>query len=257
MTATDIAQYISDGLALALVLRLLLLRLHSVYRVFCAFLLFDLFSSAVFFVTTHTRYLYLDYRWAWMGLRPIAWVLSLWMVYALVDAILANLPGIQRLSHKVLNIIFVGALALALFTAEPEYTASQLSASPLTGNRAMAAVFVMERVIFMAALLILLAMLAFILWFPVQMPRNLAVFSVGFVVLFAARVALLLAHTYWTNANREVLSNATSFTLAGCCAYWLILINRAGETKPVRMGHSWGPVEQQRLACQLAGMNDA
>ncbi|HTU47369.1 MAG TPA: hypothetical protein VMF91_20065 [Bryobacteraceae bacterium] len=257
MTATDIAQYISDGLEVALVIRLLLMRLHSVYRVFCAFLLFDVFSSAVFFITTHTRYLHLDYRWAWMTLRPVAWVLALWMVYALVNAILANLPGILRLSHKILNVVFVGALALALITAEPEYSASQLSASAISGNRAMAAVFVMERVIFMAALLILLAMLAFILWFPVQMPRNLAFFSAGFVIFFASTTALFLAHTYAPNVDVRVISQLVIAFHSACLAYWLIVLNKAGETKPVRMGHSWGPAEQKRLVGQLESMNAA
>jgi len=254
MTATDIAQYISDGLALALVIRLLLLRLHSVYRVFCAFLLFDVFSSAVFFVTT---YLHWDYRLAWMLLRPVAWILALWMVYALVNAILANLPGILRLSHKILNVVFVGALALALVTAEPEYSASRLSASAISGNRAMAAVFVMERVIFMAALLILLAMLAFILWFPVQMPRNLAFFSAGFVIFFASTTALFLAHTYAPTVDVGVISQLVIAFHSACLAYWLMVLNKAGEEKPVRMGHSWGPAEQKRLVGQLESMNAA
>jgi hypothetical protein len=257
MTLTDTAQFISDGLALALCIRLLLLRLHSVYRVFCAFLLFDLFSSAVFLLSTHVPALHLDYRWAWMILRPIAWVLSLWMVYALLDAMLGGLPGILRLSHKILNIGFVGALVLALLTAEPEYSASRLSASINSGNRAMAAVFVMERVIFMAALLVLLLMLAFILWFPVRMPRNLAVFTVGFVVFFAAGTGLSLAHTYFPHTDPHLLSWIEVFLHSSCFAYWLLFINRAGEEKPVRIGHSWGAAEQRRLAGQLEAMNEA
>lgn len=255
MTVTDITQYISDGLALALAIRLLLLRLHTVYRVFCAFLLFDLFSSAVFFLTTYA--MRADYWLAWIVMRPVAWILSLWMVYALLDAILANLPGILRLSRKILNVAFAAALLIALLTAEPEYSASRLAASTVTARRAMAAVFVMERVISMAALLVLLVVAAFILWFPVQMPRNLAVFSIGFVVFFATRTGLLLVHTYWLGANPHILSAANSLALATCCAYWLTLINPAGETTPVRIGHSWGPAEQGRLAGQLEAMNAA
>jgi Ca2+/Na+ antiporter len=179
------------------------------------------------------------------------------MVYALLEAMLANLPGILRVSRKILNVGFAAALLIALLTARPEYFASSLSASAVSANRALSVVFVLERVISMAAVLILLAMLAFILWFPVQMPRNLAIFSIGFVAFFAVRVALLLIHTYWANADSRVLSDITSFALAGCCAYWLVLINPDGEKKPVRMGHSWGPIEQRRLMGQLEAMNDA
>lgn len=254
MDVTDIAQYISDGLALALIVRLSILRLHSVYRVFCAFLLFDLFSSAAFFVAT---YAHLHYLVVWMVLRPVAWVLSLWMVYALLDAMLANLPGILRLSRKLLNFVFLAALILALFTVRPEYIASGLAASPAATNRAYAVALVLERVISSAALLALVGMLAFIVWFPVQMPRNLAVFSIGFVAYFATTTALFLAHTYLSNVELHVMSYLVVLLHAACVAYWLLVINRAGETKPVRMGHSWGPAEQERLVGQLEVMNDA
>ncbi|MBV9762019.1 MAG: hypothetical protein JO340_15760 [Acidobacteriaceae bacterium] len=257
MTVTDIAQYISGGLALALVMRLLLLRLHRVYKVFCAFLLFDLFSSAVFFVLTYGSFAHADYRIVWMALRPAAWILSLWMVYALVDAVLANLPGIRRLSHKILNGAFVGALLVALLTAEPEYAASKLAGSTDAVMRALGAAFVMERVIFMAALLVLLAVLAFILWFPVQMPRNLAVFSIGFTVFFLVTAALLLARTYLPGGSLSLFSDIATSVLAACYVYWLLFLNRAGETRPVRMGHSWGPAEQGRLVGQLEAMNTA
>ncbi|HEX3682253.1 MAG TPA: hypothetical protein VHU83_06895 [Bryobacteraceae bacterium] len=254
MTVTDIAQYISDGLELALIIRLLLLRLHSVYRVFCAFLLFDLFSSAAFFVAT---YAHLHYLVVWMVLRPLAWVLSLWMVYALLDAMLVNLPGILRLSRKILNGVFVAALIIALFTARPEYAASDLAASPAAANRAYAVVLVLERSISSAALLALFAMLVFIWWFPVQMPRNLVAFSAGFAAFFAITTSVWLAHTYVSHLKVRFASHVEVFLHAACFAYWLLVLNRAGETKPVRVGHSWGPAEQQRLVGQLEAMNDA
>ena len=257
MNLTDTAQYISDGLELALVIRLLLLRLHGVYRVFCAFLLFDLFSSAVFFVTAHLRQPQLDYIIVWITLRPLAWILSLWMVYALLDSILANLPGILRLSRKILNGVFIAALLLALFTAEPEYSASGLAASPHAINRLLGLGFVLERAISSAALLALLAMLIFIWWFPVQMPRNLAVFSAGFAAFFATTTSVWLAHTYVSHLQVGFVSQVEVVLHAACFAYWLLALNRAGETKPVRLGHSWGPAEQQRLVGQLEAMNDA
>jgi hypothetical protein len=256
MNVTRIAQYISDGLALALVIRLLLLRLHIVYRVFCVYLLLDLFSSLVFFLESAFPNR-LDYRLTWICLRAIAWVLSLWMVYALLSAILANLPGILRLSRKVLNFVFTAALVVALFTAKPEYSVSHLAVAPDRVDRAYGVALVLERAISSAALLALVGMLVFILWFPVQMPRNLAVFSLGFMVFFAATTAVWLAHTYLSRVQVRLASNVEVFLHAACYAYWLLLINRVGETKPVRLGHSWGPAEQRRLIGQLEAMNAA
>lgn len=252
MTVTDIAQCISDGLELALIIRLLVLRLHTVYRVFCAFLALDLLLSALFFIQDPHLY-----RLEWLALRPIAWTLALWMVYALLDALLVNLPGILRASRKVLNYVFVAALIIALITAKPEYSASDLAASPHAINRVLEFAFVLERVISSAALLALVSMLICIFWFPVQMPKNLLVFSIGFVAFFSSTTAILLAHTYLSHVRVALLSHIEVFLHAACFAYWLAFINRAGETKPVRMGHSWGPVEQHRLVGQLEAMNDA
>lgn len=256
MDLTRTAQYISDALVIALIVRLLLLRLHSVYRVFCVFLLFDLLSSVIFFIEKSVHP-HPDYRIVWMALRTVTWVLSLWMVYALLDAMLANLPGILRLSRKLLSFVFVSAPILALLTARPEYSASSLSGALDPIDRALGAALVMERVIFMAALLILLAMLAFILWFPVQMPRNLALFSIGFVVFFATHTGLPLAHTYWPKLDIRTFTSIEALLLAACYAYWLLFLNKAGELKPVRIGHSWGPEEQHRMVGQLEAMNDA
>lgn len=256
MSVTTIGQYISDGLVIALVVRLLMLRLHAVYRVFCAFLLVDLLSSLLFFVTELSSRR-LDYRIIWMALRPVVWVLSLWMVYALLGAMLANLPGILRLSRRVLNWVFVLALIVALLTAKPEYAASGLAGSTDLINKVLAITFVLERAIFMAAVFVLMGVLAFILWFPVEMPRNLAVFSVGFVVFFSAFTGLLLAHTYWPNVNLQFLNLLQVFVLAACYAYWLLLIDRAGETRRVRVGHSWQPGSQQRMIGELEAMNAA
>lgn len=254
MSLINLTQYVSDCLAVALIIRLLALRLHSVYRVFCAFLVVDVAASMLFLLDVFLQRRF-DYRITWMVLRPFTWVLTLWMVYALLNAFLANLPGILRISRRVLNVAFVGALIVALSTAHWEYSASGLATSPDPVQRALAIALVLERVISMAAVLVLIAMLAFILWFPVQMPRNLAVFSFGFVLFFASRTALLLTRTYLPNVNPYLLSDISAFVLAACYAYWLIFLNRAGELRPVRIGHSWQPDEQRRLIEQLEAMN--
>ena len=110
--------------------------------------------------------------------------------------ILKSLPGILRFSRVVLNVIFAVAILLALLTVLPEYSAAGGAKFPDPIDRFLIAFFVLNRAVAMAALLVLACILAFILWFPVQMHRNLAVFSVGLVVYFAVKVALLLARSY-------------------------------------------------------------
>jgi hypothetical protein len=256
MTLLHLAQYVCDALAVALILRLLSLRLQSVYAVFSAFVLFDLFSSLAVVLNKSTHFP-ADYRLLWIGLRVISWVLSLWMLYALLKAMLANLPGVLRLSRKVLGALFIFAFLFAVFTAPPEYSVSALSHLNDATARAVVVTLVAERAIFMAALIVLIGMLVFLLWFPVQMPRNLAVFSIGFVVFFTSHTGLPLWHTFWPKLDIITFTSIEALLLASCYAYWLLFITRAGELKPVRMGHSWGPAEQRRMIGQLEAMNDA
>ncbi|MBV8553013.1 MAG: hypothetical protein JOY54_17090 [Acidobacteriaceae bacterium] len=200
---------------------------------------------------------FFDYRITWILFKVIAWVLSLWMVYALLRATLANLPGILRLSQKILNIVFPLAAVAAILTIQPEYAASGLSSAVDPIDRAVLVVLVMDRSISTVALLALLAMLVFILWFPVQMPRNLAVFSVGFVAYFASKTMLLLLHSFFAHQLLHAISNAISLILVACFTYWLVFLNAEGERAPVRIGHSWRSAEQTRLIEQLEAMNTA
>jgi hypothetical protein len=128
-------------------------------------------------------------------------------------------------------------------------------------DRAVAVTLVLDRMIATVALLVLVAMLLFILWFPVQMPRNLALFSVGFVVYFAAKTVFLIFRNYlahdMTDRMTDLISNATSLVLIGCFVYWLAFINPGGEFSTVRIGHSWRTDEQNRLIGQLEAMNAA
>jgi hypothetical protein len=254
------AQYVSDILALFLIIRLATMpvRLPGVYRVFVGFLGFQLLDSLVSLALyAFYRELQLDYRLFWMPLQVIAWVLSLWMVYALLSEILKSLPGILRFSRVLLNIIFALAILLALLTVFPEYSVAGGAkfADPI--DRFLIAVFVVNRAVAMAALLVLASILAFILWFPVQMHRNLAVFSAGLVLYFSAKVALFLARSYLSSENSRLLSTTMAFVVGACFAYWIVFITQRGQAIQVRWGHSWRLDEQRRLLTQLESMNTA
>jgi hypothetical protein len=260
MNWTRTAQYISDILALVLIVRLaaIRVRLPRVYRVFLVFLGFQLLESLVsFLVYVSYSELHLDYRLFWMPLQIVAWVLSLWIVYALMSEILQSLPGILRFSRVMLNVILPIAILLALLTAVPEYSAAGGAKFVDPIARVIIAFFVLNRAVAMAALLVLVCILAFILWFPIRMRRNLAVFSTGLIIYFSAKVSLLLVRTYLSQDSTRLLSNIVTLVLAACFAYWIIFITPHGQTIQVRWGHSWRLEEQRRLMAQLESMNTA
>lgn len=247
------------ALAITLIFRLLSLKLHRVYSVFAVFLGYDLLQSAVDLVESALADPRIDYRVSWMIMRPPAWILYLWMVHALLAAMLLKLPGISRISSVLLNGVFAGATILALLTTVPEYlNRDGGKLDPVA--RAVVIGLALERAISIAAILVLLGMLTFILWFPVQMPRNLALFGAGFVIYFGAKTALLLMLTYlphFYQENRNLISVAISFVLAGCFAYWTCFIDARGEATQVRPGHGWAAGQQLQLLGRLEAMNAA
>jgi hypothetical protein len=115
----------------------------------------------------------------------------------------------------------------------------------------------MDRVLSSVALLVLVSILVFMFWFPVEVSRNLIVFSTGFLVYFGAKTALRLAGSFGSNENIRLISNLVMFISGACFAYWAMFLSRQGETVPVRIGHSWHRRDQERLIGQLDAMNAA
>lgn len=260
MNWSSIAQAITDILAVVLIFRLLRSRLGGVYKVFCAFLFFDLLSSLTTYLTRFVHSTNFDYRIVWIGFNVVGWILYLWMVYALLQAILAELPGILRFSRKLLNITIVSVIVFSLITSRVDEALSTSSGYLATvvggpiGNAVMIA-FDLYRVISTVALLVLLVILLFVLWFPVQMPRNLAVLSIGFLIYLAANTGLMLTRGLWSEDVLLLASNVLLSINMACYAYWMIFLTPQGEAARVRIGHGWDPSQQNRLMGQLEAMN--
>jgi hypothetical protein len=177
------------------------------------------------------------------------------MVYALLRAILTGLPGILRLSKKILSYAFPLSFVVALLTAVPEYTASGAANVADRLDYVVIVALILERLISTIALLTLLLMLAFVLWFPVRMPRNLALFSIGFVVYFSAKTFFLMFHNFWSHEMLSIVDNGVTFILCICLAYWITFLNRQGEVSPITLGHSWKSTKQSKLLNELESIN--
>jgi len=256
------AQYATETLALVLVVRILLLRdkREGVYIVFALFLAFQFLTTAEYFVFSHWFADKVDYRLVWIGSTIAGWLFSLSLVYSLAKAVLAGLPGVFRFSRILLNFVFPLAIVVALSTVRGEYWITGASRYADPTERLVIVGSVLDRAISMAALSVLVAILAFILWFPVKMPRNLAIISIGLVVYFGSKTGLALLRTYGAPGaisvtSTELLSTCVSMVVVFCFLYWIIFIDRKGQTTEVRIGHSWHAAEQGRLIQQLESLN--
>jgi hypothetical protein len=258
---TNAVQYATEALAIVLILRLLSLRNRHqrVYIVFSLFLAIELLSTAVYFVSIQW-WSGVDYRLLWICSTFVLWLFSLAVVYSLAQAILAELPGILRFSRRLLNTIFPLALVIALSTVWSEYLATGGAkwADPI--DRLLIVWYSVDRAISMAALVVLVAILAFILWFPVKMSRNLAIFSIGFGIYFASKTGLALLRTHAAQgvlsvSTISVLSTCVNLVLVLCFTYWIIFIDLKGQTAQVRLGHIWRPTDQGSLIEQLESLD--
>jgi hypothetical protein len=255
------AQYATEALTIVLIFRLLRLRerRERIYFVFVLFLVVQLTETSAYFAWSRWGEDKMDYRMMWIGFTALLDALCLWLVYSLAKAVLAELPGIFRFSRMLLNIAFPLAILVAFFTAPGEYWVANGPKMRDPVDRLLSFCFVADRAIGMASVLILIAILAFILWFPVKMSKNLAIFSVGFVVYFTAKTGLELLRSYSTSGlkNTPLLSTIDSVVLITCFLYWIAFIVPQGEAAQVRMGHSWRLAEQNRLVEQLESLNGA
>ncbi|HEX4749630.1 MAG TPA: hypothetical protein VH302_08825 [Bryobacteraceae bacterium] len=261
MEWSSVAQYIELCLGFVLATRLLLLKLHRVYKYFAIFLLVDVSSNLIWAIEKRTGTpFHVDYRVVWLIESVAMWVFTLLTVYALMDAILAHLPGILRLSRKVLNISFSAAIIIGIASAVQEFrnaVSAEASFGSLVHIVAWAIVF--DRVIDSAALLTLLCILIFLIWFPVEMSRNLVLFFSGFVIYFALRTCITLSLTLGLNDTASFLQfvNMLNAGLAATVfAYWSFSITRAGEKVPAKLPvPSFTRKHEALLLSQLEAMN--
>ena len=88
------------------------------------------------------------------------------------------------------------------------------------------------------------------------MPRNLAVFSIGFIVYFSGKTALFLARAVSPPETVDTISNLVTVVLICCYACWILLVNPSGESVPTTLGHRWNTEQQERLMRELEAMNN-
>lgn len=254
MQLEAIVEYIEIPFNAILILRLFLLRLGKVYAIFAAYLFTDLFGLLIASLY-RWHHISLDYRLFYVVTRVVAWILSVWVVYALLNAMLKSLPGILSYSRRLLNIVFSIAFLVGVLAAGMSSVVHTIETRTDDLDRLVTITFAVDQTIGITILLVLVTMLCFFLWFPVVVPRNLAVFSIGYVVYFLTVAASLLLQNLEDLGSSPVVNVVLMLVTSVCYAYWAIFLSKAGESIPVRIGHSWQADEQKRLVHRLEEVN--
>lgn len=247
MSVEQVAQYLNILVAVVLVIRLFWLKLAGKYAVFTALIAFSVvWSLIVALVPWRARNI--DYRVAWLIFEPIAWTLYVWVVYSILQKIMATHRGILSASRKLFAACFVASVVIGLLSARVEFVIAHPDA-PVT------LALIIERGFCTVSLLLLLATLVYLLWFPVSVTRNVALLCGGLMIYFAVKTALLLVRDIWTPDSVRLVSLLLILVSTACLTMWALALSRAGESEMVRPGHSWKPKEQERLVHQLEAIN--
>jgi hypothetical protein len=233
------------------------LKLHFNYFPLFVYVLFDCVQSLAYIPFRY--YQPFDYRIFFSVTAFISWATTIWAVYALLISILKHLPGILRFSLWFLNIVFLIWISLSAFlTARHGYDAYKLSKKPDFLSQLAVYINISTLVFALAELLVILSILAFVLRFPIRVPRNLAAFSVGFCVLLFLDVAYFLLLTYVPEfRGYPMIGGLPPLVGMVCLLYWIASISSLGEQLEVTLGRAWKSVPKEHLVRQLEAMNAA
>lgn len=262
MTWNIFGEYLDIVLTSILVVRVFGLNLQMKYLACLVFIVVDSFQS-LGYVAFHYLYqhsiLRIDYRIFWAFTEVITWVTTIWIVFSILISILKHLPGILRFSIRFLNIVFAVCLSISVFTIQPEYAASGVTSSSPLIEQLRVLISVIDRALSLAELLSILCVLAFVLRFPIRVPRNLAAFCAGLTLYLFLKIGVFMLRTYSPrlfDLHPSILG-ILSYCLAGCLVYWLYSISSAGEEAVATLGRTWQTVPQEHLIQQLEAINAA
>ncbi len=251
-----LGQYSDVVLAFLMVLSLAKLNLQGRYLAVLVFIVFDGLQSLLFIVFKYWHLV--DYRIFAFVSMLLTWCTTIWVVYALLIAILQQLPGILRFSLRFLNVIFAGWIAISLLTVRPEWNAYGAHHEASFLSRLTVASHVLNRAFALAEILVIISILVFVLRFPIRVPTNLAAFSAALSIYLCAQVTADLLLTYAPpTRHSQFLANIPPIVMSGCLIYWLFSIDKAGEVSQATLGPRWQSVPKEHLVHQLEALNAA
>lgn len=240
--------YFNIAATVALVGRLFFTGLFLSYRWFALYLLVDLTESSLhlYFLRIHALRKYGETYMAGQGLKMI---LAVFVLLELYRASLASRPAIARFGRQTVG--YASAVAAAVAALGLIFDRAVPPNQPLLLHR----YFMVERTMDAWALLFLLLITAFMLWFPVKLMRNAAFYLLGFIVYFFARSAGLLVLNL-VPARYTPAVNTGMLGVSLCCLLmWVVALRREDEDQSTVLGHRWDPSALERLSKQLDEIN--
>jgi hypothetical protein len=243
-----VLQLASLGATLLLVIHLPRHGLHRIYPSFYYFLVFDLVRSLAVLPLSPNQTLY---GTIYLATEPIRWVFYFMIVRELYGLILQRHPGIESAGKFTLTAGIVLSAAFSLATLSQDI----VNASGL--YPVLHTVNVLSRAIVTTLVFFLVVIAAFLVWFPIPLPRNTVYYFSGYAVFFVSKGLVYLARNLAGPDITRAASVLNLFIAVLCISFWFLKLRSEGERREVTVGHRWNQQEADRLLEQLESINSS
>jgi hypothetical protein len=217
--------------------------LYRKYRYFFGYVILSLVQAIFLPFFQRDSVIYLN---AWMVSEALAMSAYTLVVLETYTFILRDLPGIATAARRFLKISLSGATIASLLLVALERTPTSVPAYFM----------VCERTVITTLLVFVLSSLAFLVYYPVPLSRNVVNYSIGFAVyLLTKAMTFLIVNLRYPSLDR--LLTATLMAVAAACPiFWLLTLSPEREEKTVSTGQHWSPDNEKGVLSRLRAIND-
>lgn len=237
--------YLNIAAGVILGARLIALGLLNTYRAFFLYLVTDSLESLLQLAVLPDLNLY---GWIYVGGQAGKVLLAVWVVLDLYWLALRKHPALAKFGSRTVRYLLGVAALISTLGLRLEWVVSKGSFPILR------TFYRFERTMDSIVLVFLLLISVFLLWFPVTVPRNVAIYIGGFLIYSFERWAGLLMVNFWPAYSNQlsVFMLSTSFA---CLVTWLVMLRRERDDTSTVTGHRWNGTEADRLSSQLDAIN--
>ena len=222
------------------------------YPALATFLVFTIGSSLV----GYFLFVYADlkplYGWFFVTSQPVVWALYLGVLIEVFNRAVTGYEGLQKLSRLATNGLAatVGLLVLAIVMLG--------SSGNLPVERWASLWIRSERGLFLGLTIFCVALVSFIAYFRLAVPKNVRVVFAVFGLWFAAQATLYAFHAQLGLTFEKVRNSITFFFFIPFWLAGLLAFSKAGETVAATARARWRLDERQEamLTARLRSFNE-
>ena len=244
--AERVLWYLNFFATLVLLARMAYYKLHRAYPYIFLYWLSQIVASLLLLQIPmrSSKYAYAFFLAHFVGL-----VLAVLVIQELYGCALAAHPALSTFGRR-------SVLAVLAITAAVAAALTGLDATVLPGQYAAIHRFMtVSRTLEFMILVFFAAIGGFLLWFPVRIRRNIAVYLLGFFVFYAFQSLAFLLNNLLAQQHSQAISTAALAIALLCTMIWFVGLREEEAREAMVAGHSWNPAEAARLSIQLDQIN--